>query len=83
VAPLTFVYIAVRGAWLSSGLCGAGALVELVRTAIAGESTSASLLALGASVLFFAATSVLTRALGLPAARQAVAVIESGSGTGR
>lgn len=78
LAPLTFVYIAVRGAWLAAGLAGTGAVVELLRTAIAGESTAASLLALGASLLVFVAASLLTRALAVPAARQAVAVIEAG-----
>ena len=83
VAPMTFVYIAVRGAWLASGLAGTGSLVELARTAISGEATTASLLALGASVLVFAAASLFTRALAVPAARQAVAVIEAGSTGGR
>ena len=83
VAPLTFVYIAVRGAWLASGLAGAAAVVELLRTAIAGESTTASFLALGASLLVFAAASLLTRALAVPAARQAAYVIEAGNADGR
>ncbi|MCY3957763.1 MAG: hypothetical protein OXG65_05670 [Chloroflexi bacterium] len=82
VAPLTFVYIAVRGAWLASGLAGTAALVELLRTAIAGEATTASLLALGASLLVFAAASLLTRALAVPAARQAAAVVEAGYADG-
>ena len=76
VAPLTFVYVAVRGAWLASGLAGAGAAVELIRTAIASESTGASLLALLVSLVVFVAASLLTGALAAPAARQAVKVIE-------
>ena len=83
VAPLTFVYIAVRGAWLASGLAGTGALVELARTAIAGEATTASLLALGASLLVFVVASLLTRALAVPAALQAAAVVEAGSADAR
>lgn len=83
LAPLTFVYIGVRGAWLAAGLAGTGAVVEFLRTAIAGESTAASLLALGASLLVFVAASLLTRALAVPAARQAVAVIEAGGTGGR
>lgn len=83
VAPLTFVYIAVRGAWLASGLAGTGALVDLVRTALAREATTASLLALGASLLVFVAASLLTRALAVPAARQAAAVVEAAYADGR
>ena len=79
VAPLTFVYIAVRGAWLASGLAGAGAVVELLRTVVAGKSTAASLTALGVSLLVFATASLLTRVLAVPAARQAAAVIEASS----
>lgn len=77
VAPLTFVYVAVRGAWLASGLAGAGAAVELIRTAIASESTGASLLALIVALVVFVAASLLTGALAAPAARQAVKVIEA------
>jgi len=76
-APLTFVYVAVRGAWLASGLAGAGAAVELIRTAIARESTEASLLALIVSLIVFVTASLLTSALATPAARQAVKVIEA------
>lgn len=82
-APLTFVYVAVRGAWLASALAGVGAAAEFVRTAIVGESTAASLLALGCSLLVFAAASLLTRVLAVPAARQAVGVIEAGYATDR
>ena len=78
-APLTFVYVAVRGAWLASCLAAASAAVELGRTAASGESTSASLVALVASLLMFGAASLLTRMLAAPAARQAVRVIEAGS----
>ena len=76
-APLTFVYVAVRGAWLASGLAGAGAVVELVRTLVAGEAIGASALALAVSVLVFLPASLLTRTLGAPAARQAVRAIET------
>lgn len=82
-APLTFVYVAVRGAWLASGLAGACAAVELIRTAIAGESTGASLLALAVSLVVFVAASLLTSALAVPAARQAVGVIEASGAAGR
>lgn len=81
-APLTFVYVAVRGAWLASCLASAAAAVELIRTAVAGESTGAPLLALGTSMLVLVAASLLTRALAVPAARQVVAVIEAGSAAG-
>ena len=78
-APLTFGYVAVRGAWLASCLSAASAAIELGRTAVSGESTNASLLALVASLLVFGAASLLTRILATPAARQAMRVIEAGS----
>ena len=81
VAPLTFVYVAVRGAWLASGLAGAGAAIELIRTAIASESTGASLLALFVSLVVLVAASLLTGSLAAPAARQAVKVIEARGAT--
>ena len=76
-APLTFVYIAVRGAWLASGLAGLCAVVELTRVTVAGEAVGASALALVISALVFLAASLLTRTLGAPAARQAVGLIEA------
>ncbi len=78
-APLTFVYVAVRGAWLASCLAAASAAIELGRTAVSGESTGASLVALVTSLLVFGAASLLTRMLAVPAARQAARVIEAGS----
>ena len=83
MAPLTFVYVAVRGAWLASCLAAVSAAIELGRTAVSGESTSASLMALVASLLVFGAASLLTRVLAIPAASQAVAVIGAGSATRR
>ena len=77
VAPLTFVYIAVRGAWLASGLAGAGAVVELIRVTIAGEAVGAAALALAASLVVLLSASLLTQGLGAPAARQAVSLIEA------
>ncbi len=78
-APLTFVYVAVRGAWLASCLAAASAVIELSRTAVTGASTSASLLALAASLSVLGVTSLLTRTLAIPAARQAVTVIKASS----
>ena len=83
MAPLTFVYVAVRGAWLASCLAAVSAAIELGRTAVSGESTSASLTALVASLLVFGAASLLTRVLAIPAASQAVTVIGAGSATRR
>lgn len=83
MAPLTFVYVAVRGAWLASCLAAVSAAIELGRTAVSGESTSASLMALVASLLVLGAASLLTRVLAIPAASQAVAVIGAGSATRR
>ena len=77
VAPLTFVYLAVRGAWLASGLAGAAAAVELIRASLSSEAVMASLAALAASLVVFAVASLLTSTLGPPAARQAVRVIEA------
>ena len=77
VAPLTFVYLAVRGAWLASGLAGAAAAVELIRASLSSEAVAASLAALAASLVVFAVASLLTSTLGPPAARQAVRVIEA------
>ena len=82
-APLTFVYIAVRGAWLASCLAAVSAAIELGRTAVSGESTSASLMALVVSLLVFVAASLLTRVLAVPAASQAVAVVGAGSAARR
>ncbi len=83
MAPLTFVYVAVRGAWLASCLAAVSAAIELGRTAVSGESTSASLMALVASLLVLGAASLLTQVLAIPAANQAVAVIGAGSATRR
>ncbi|MDE2768861.1 MAG: hypothetical protein OXO54_09335 [Chloroflexota bacterium] len=83
MAPLTFAYVAVRGAWLASCLAAVSAAIELGRTAVSGESTSASLTALVASLLVFGAASLLTRVLAIPAASQAVTVIGAGSATRR
>lgn len=83
MAPLTFVYVAVRGAWLASCLAAVSAAIELGRTAVSGESTSASLMALVASLLVFGAASLLTWVLAIPAASQAVTVIGAGSATRR
>ena len=79
VAPLTFVYIAVRGAWLASGIASAAAAVELIRASVSGEAVAASLMALAVSLVVFAVASLLTSSLGPPAARQAVRVIEASS----
>lgn len=78
-APLTFAYVAVRGAWLASCLAAVSAAIELGRTSVSGESTGASIVALVASLLVFGAASLLTRMLAVPAARQAARVIEAGS----
>jgi hypothetical protein len=77
VAPLTFVYLAVRGAWLASGLAGAAAAVELIRASLSSEAVAASVAALAVSLVVFGVASVLTSTLGPPAARQAVSVIEA------
>ena len=82
VAPLTFVYIAVRGAWLASGIVSAAAAVELIRASVSGEAVAASLVALAVSLVVFAVASLLTSTLGPPAARQAVRVIEASSADG-
>ena len=82
VAPLTFVYIAVRGAWLASGTASAAAAVELIRVSVSGEAAAASLVALAVSLAVFAVASLLTSTLGPPAARQAVRVIEASSADG-
>ncbi len=82
VAPLTFVYIAVRGAWLASGIASAAAAVELIRASVSGEAVAASLMALAVSLVVFAVASLLTSSLGPPAARQAVRVIEASSADG-
>ena len=82
VAPLTFVYIAVRGAWLASGIASAAAAVELIRASVSGEAVAASLVALAVSLVVFAVASLLTSSLGPPAARQAVRVIEASSADG-
>ncbi len=82
VAPLTFVYIAVRGAWLASGTASAAAAVELIRASVSGEAVAASLVALAVSLVVFAVASLLTSTLGAPAARQAVRVIEASSADG-
>ena len=79
VAPLTFVYIAVRGAWLASGIASSAAAVELIRVSVSGEAAAASLVALAVSLVVFAVASLLTSTLGPPAARQAVRVIEASS----
>ena len=79
VAPLTFVYIAVRGAWLASGIASAAAAVELIRASVSGEAVAASLVSLAVSLVVFAVASLLTSSLGPPAARQAVRVIEASS----
>ena len=78
-APLTFAYVAVRGAWLASCLAAVSAAIELGRTSVSGESTGASIVALVASLLVFGAASLLTRMLAVPTARQAVRVIEASS----
>ena len=82
VAPLTFVYIAVRGAWLASGIASSAAAVELIRVSVSGEAAAASLVALAVSLVVFAVASLLTSTLGPPAARQAVRVIEASSADG-
>ena len=82
VAPLTFVYIAVRGAWLASGIASSAAAVELIRVSLSGEAAAASLVALAVSLVVFAVASLLTSTLGPPAARQAVRVIEASSADG-
>ena len=82
VAPLTFVYIAVRGAWLASGIASAAAAVELIRASVSGEAVAASLMALAVSLVVFAVASLLTSSLGPPAARHAVRVIEASSADG-
>ena len=82
VAPLTFVYIAVRGAWLASSIASAAAAVELIRASVSGEAVAASLMALAVSLVVFAVASLLTSSLGPPAARQAVRVIEASSADG-
>ena len=79
VAPLTFVYITVRGSWLASGTASAAAAVELIRVSVSGEAAAASLVALAVSLVVFAVASLLTSTLGPPAARQAVRVIEASS----
>ena len=79
VAPLTFVYIAVRGAWLASGIASSAAAVELIRVSVSGEAAAASLVALAVSLVVFAVASLLTSTLGPSAARQAVRVIEASS----
>ena len=81
-APLTFVYVAVRGAWLASGITSAAAAVEFIRVSVSGEAVAASLVALAVSLAVFAVASLLTSTLGLPAARQAVRVIEASSADG-
>lgn len=82
-APLTFVYVAVRGAWLASSLASVAAAVELGRTAATGESANASLAALAVSLLVFVTASLLTRSLAIPAARQAVGVIKASAAARR
>ena len=82
VAPLTFVYITVRGSWLASGTASAAAAVELIRVSVSGEAAAASLVALAVSLVVFAVASLLTSTLGPPAARQAVRVIEASSADG-
>ena len=82
-APLTFIYVAVRGAWLASSLAGAAAAIELGRAAVSGESTNESLVALVVSLVVLAAASLLTRTLAVPAAQQAVGVIEASAAASR
>ncbi len=82
-APLTFVYVAVRGAWLASSLAGAAAAIELGRAAVSGESTSESLVALVVSLIVLAGASLLTRTLAVPAAQQAVEVIKASAAASR
>lgn len=82
-APLTFVYVAVRGAWLASFLAGGAAAVELGRAAVSGESTIESLVALVVSLVVLAAASLLTRTLAVPAAKQAVGVIRASAAASR
>ena len=82
VAPLTFVYIAVRGAWLASGIASGAAAVELIRASVSGEAVAASLVALAVSLAVFAVASLLTSTLGPPAGRQAVCVIEASNADG-
>ena len=82
VAPLTFVYITVRGSWLASGTASAAAAVELIRVSVSGGAAAASLVALAVSLVVFAVASLLTSTLGPPAARQAVRVIEASSADG-
>ena len=82
VAPLTFVYITVRGSWLASGTASAAAAVELIRVSVSGGAAAASLVALAVSLVVFAVASLLTSTLGPPAARQAVRVIEASSTDG-
>ena len=82
VAPLTFVYITVRGSWLASGTASAAAAVELIRVSVSGGAAAASLVALAVLLVVFAVASLLTSTLGPPAARQAVRVIEASSADG-
>lgn len=82
-APLTFAYVAVRGAWLASSLAGAAAATELGRAAVSGESTSESLVALVVSLIVLAAASLLTRTLAVPAAQQAVELIKASATASR
>ncbi len=76
-APLTFVYIYVRGAWLGAALASAALAVEVVRAAAAQELSAAPVGGLAASLLALGCASVLTVRLGPPAARQAAAAIQA------
>ena len=75
-APLTFIYVSVRGAWLGAALSSVVLLVEVCR-ATASDAGADPIIILGLVVsgVVFLATTAVSKGLGRRAARQVISAL--------
>ena len=79
VAPLTFVYVAVRGAWLGGVVAALAGSIDIARRVIASSSDLllGSVMIFVGSLVVLCTSTLLTLWVGPAAARQAAAAIRS------